>query len=215
VKIPLAAIAVSALASTAAQATQLYTNGPINGELDAMSINFGFATSNSFTLSTTAVVTGVDFGAWVFPGNNMSTVDWAITTASDSFPDGPAAAVSGNLLFANAHGLDVYQDSFSITPTYLAAGNYYLVLQKAFVPSTGDSAYWDQNNGPSAAYWQPTSEIFFTCAPIGPPACSESFDITGSAVPEPSTWAMMLLGFAGLGFAGYRRARAGGATLAT
>jgi PEP-CTERM motif len=26
-------------------------------------------------------------------------------------------------------------------------------------------------------------------------------------VPEASTWAMMLLGFAGLGFAGYRRAR--------
>ena len=24
--------------------------------------------------------------------------------------------------------------------------------------------------------------------------------------PEPSTWAMMLLGFAGLGYAGYRRA---------
>ena len=30
---------------------------------------------------------------------------------------------------------------------------------------------------------------------------------TGGAVPEPSTWAMMLLGFAGLGFIGYRRAR--------
>jgi unsaturated chondroitin disaccharide hydrolase len=30
-----------------------------------------------------------------------------------------------------------------------------------------------------------------------------------SPVPEPSTWAMMLLGFAGLSFAGYRRARAG------
>ena len=28
-------------------------------------------------------------------------------------------------------------------------------------------------------------------------------------VPEPSTWAMMLLGFAGMGFAGYRRARVG------
>jgi hypothetical protein len=34
-------------------------------------------------------------------------------------------------------------------------------------------------------------------------------DITASAIPEPCTWAMMLLGFAGLGFAGYRRARAG------
>ena len=27
-------------------------------------------------------------------------------------------------------------------------------------------------------------------------------------IPEPSTWAMMLLGFAGLGFAAYRRTRA-------
>jgi hypothetical protein len=30
-------------------------------------------------------------------------------------------------------------------------------------------------------------------------------------VPEPSTWAMMLIGFAGLGYAGYRRASLGGA----
>ena len=28
-----------------------------------------------------------------------------------------------------------------------------------------------------------------------------------TAVPEPSTWAMMLIGFAGLGFAGYRASR--------
>ena len=40
------------------------------------------------------------------------------------------------------------------------------------------------------------------------PAGSQSFTNT-AAVPEPSTWAMLLLGFGGLGFAGYRaRARA-------
>jgi PEP-CTERM motif len=33
--------------------------------------------------------------------------------------------------------------------------------------------------------------------------------ITVNAVPEPSTWAMMLICFAGLGFAGYRRTRRG------
>jgi PEP-CTERM motif len=31
--------------------------------------------------------------------------------------------------------------------------------------------------------------------------------LTGAAAPEPSTWAMMLLGLAGLGYAGYRKAR--------
>ena len=28
-----------------------------------------------------------------------------------------------------------------------------------------------------------------------------------AAVPEPSTWAMMILGFAGVGFIAYRRSR--------
>ena len=32
-----------------------------------------------------------------------------------------------------------------------------------------------------------------------------SFTPVGPPVPEPSTWALMLLGFAGLGFAGWRR----------
>lgn len=31
------------------------------------------------------------------------------------------------------------------------------------------------------------------------------FSVVGSAVPEPATWAMMFLGFAGLGFAAFRR----------
>ncbi len=31
---------------------------------------------------------------------------------------------------------------------------------------------------------------------------------TTQTVPEPSTWAMMLIGSAGLGFAGYRSAKA-------
>ena len=36
---------------------------------------------------------------------------------------------------------------------------------------------------------------------------AETIYATVTSVPEPSTWAMMLLGFAGLGFAGYRSSR--------
>jgi len=32
-----------------------------------------------------------------------------------------------------------------------------------------------------------------------------TIDVTFSAVPEPSTWAMLLIGFAGLGIAAHRR----------
>jgi PEP-CTERM motif len=40
------------------------------------------------------------------------------------------------------------------------------------------------------------------------------FDLAiGGAVPEPSTWAMMLVGFASLGFAGYRSTRRGAPAL--
>ena len=39
------------------------------------------------------------------------------------------------------------------------------------------------------------------------PTFNETFSLTGALVPELSTWAMMLLGFAGLSYAGLRRAR--------
>ena len=61
---------------------------------------------------------------------------------------------------------------------------------------------------------------YYTASETDPPGFSYNFDIADTpytlppptAIPEPSTWAMMLLGFAGLGFLGYRRtAKARGA----
>ncbi|MBV8794588.1 MAG: PEP-CTERM sorting domain-containing protein [Hyphomicrobiales bacterium] len=34
-----------------------------------------------------------------------------------------------------------------------------------------------------------------------------AFNLTFTAVPEPSSWAMMILGLAGLGLVGYRQGR--------
>jgi hypothetical protein len=51
---------------------------------------------------------------------------------------------------------------------------------------------------PTDAYTRPTS--WGACAP-----CSVEFETAISAVPETSTWAMMILGFAGVGVMAYRR----------
>jgi PEP-CTERM motif len=51
-----------------------------------------------------------------------------------------------------------------------------------------------------------TEQAIFMLTPFGQLINRGQTEIK-SAVPEPSTWAMMLLGFAGLGYAGFRKAR--------
>jgi hypothetical protein len=57
-----------------------------------------------------------------------------------------------------------------------------------------------------------TGGIFKSMKQFEVSSCLASADCVGGGdptpgVPEPSTWAMLMLGFAGLGFAGYRRAQ--------
>jgi hypothetical protein len=49
----------------------------------------------------------------------------------------------------------------------------------------------------------PTSESFSVFD--GPQAGLRFGGVAFAAAPEPATWAMLLIGFAGLGFAGYRK----------
>jgi hypothetical protein len=51
----------------------------------------------------------------------------------------------------------------------------------------------------------PNTNLFFTDLPESGTGSVTVTPIIPGAVPEPSTWAMMFLGFAGLGFLGYRQ----------
>ena len=53
-----------------------------------------------------------------------------------------------------------------------------------------------------------TEEAVFTLPAFGQLVNRGQTEVKEPAVPEPSTWAMMLLGFVGLGYAGFRKARA-------
>jgi hypothetical protein len=71
---------------------------------------------------------------------------------------------------------------------------------------TPDSVY--AVNGPQAYTGPESAPVFSTGSYTGFDNSTVALaTVTLSAVPEPSTWAMMLLGFAGLGFAGYRASR--------
>jgi hypothetical protein len=49
---------------------------------------------------------------------------------------------------------------------------------------------------------------FADCSDYSLVVAPDSFTV-GGGVPEPSVWALMLIGFAGLGVAGYRRTKSG------
>jgi hypothetical protein len=70
--------------------------------------------------------------------------------------------------------------------------------------NTNDLALWDVNSASSLGATG-DSLTWTVLHPLG----DLRNIVFGGGVPEPSTWAMMLLGFAGLGYAGYRSAARG------
>jgi uncharacterized protein (TIGR03118 family) len=116
-------------------------------------------------------------------------------------------------------GLEIAPASFGSFAGDLLVGNFgngminaYNATTGAFVGALDGSdgsplvidGLWGLTVGNGSAAGGSLNTLFFTAGPNG-----ESDGLFGSlAVPEPSTWAMLLLGFGALGFAAYRRTKA-------
>ena len=208
----IAGFALFGLSQQASASVVLYDNGPINGTITSFPINFGWAVSDSFTLSQPSTVTGVNFGAWNLPGDTTTSVDWGIANTSATYTvNGTAAVTSVSSGLLGSGFFPINTDSFATgSGISLGAGTYYLVLQNA-VTGQGNAIYWDQNNGPSTASLYNTQSNF-DAGSIG----SQPFQIIGNVAvtPLPSTWMMLLSGFVGLGFLAYRGTKKNSAALA-
>jgi uncharacterized repeat protein (TIGR03803 family) len=150
----------------------IYDNGPINGNTDAWTINFGFVVSDSFNVANNgSVVTGMSFGAWLFSGDTLTSAEVSITSAENggtSYFDQTVNFTMGTCT-GNQFGYNVCAVTANFTGPTLNAGTYWVNLQNATVPS-GDPVYWDENSGPSSA-----SESSVGTIP------SEAFTILGSS----------------------------------
>jgi uncharacterized repeat protein (TIGR03803 family) len=157
----------------------IYSNGPIDGTTNAWTINFGFVISDSFTAAS-PTVTGMNFGAWLSPGDVLDSVEISIT----SQPNGGTTyfdqivGITQSGCVANQLGFNVCTETstnFAAPP--LPSGTYWVNLQNAQV-NTGDPVYWDQNNGPSQAYDSSVgtipSESFSLLGASGGPSCFQS-----------------------------------------
>jgi uncharacterized protein (TIGR03118 family) len=115
-------------------------------------------------------------------------------------------------------GLQIAPASFGSFAGDLLVGNFGNGMINAYNPTTGTfvgtldgtdgsplviDGLWGLTIGNGSAAGGSLDTLFFTAGPN-----HEMDGLFGSlAVPEPSTWAMLLFGFAGLGLAGYRVSR--------
>jgi len=184
-----------------------YSNGAINGSVDAWAINFGYVVSDNFVASF-STITGFTFGAWEFPGDTLTHVDWSVTSAENGGTVYGSGTADTTDLFisSNQYGYNIDKITVSgLNVTLNLGSTYWLNLQNASVAS-GDPVYWDENSGPSSASESALgtipSEAFTVNTYCG--AGNNSADC-GPPVPEPSS--ILLFGPGILGLAGLLRCK--------
>jgi hypothetical protein len=151
VKLCIASLVVLCLTLVALPAVaqgNVYDNGPLNGETDSFTINFGFSVSNSFTVSNNnGNIGGMDFVAWLDPGDVPTSVE--IQIGNQAFGNNLmdiTVSLTRSDCIANDFGFDVCRESSTFDGPNLSNGTYWVTLSNAVI-SDGDPMYWDQNSG--------------------------------------------------------------------
>jgi hypothetical protein len=196
---PGAALAAALAFAGPGVADVLYDNGGPVG-INATAIFAPAETANSFTLVRAAEITSIAFTAFIDVGATLEEFEWAFL--DDAMSSGGATIASAvvtdydqsGVLANPLGGYDLRTFRFDVGSVGLAAGTYWLRLGGARTSGFVEDprTFWDQSFGPSAA-----ERVVNGGAAMSFP--SNSFQIHGTAVPEPATWGLMILGLGGAG----------------
>jgi len=169
----------------------VYDNGPINGntyawEIDSYNGNYNVV-SDTFTLTGSSSITGITFGAWLYPGDALYSVQIIISSEPNNggtiYYNGGPLSLEQTGCALNQSGYNVCTEtvvsSFSIPE--LSPGTYWINLQDAAVTNF-DPAFWDQNSGVGCTSpGCPSQAQSYYYGPIP----SESFTLVGNSSPPP------------------------------
>jgi hypothetical protein len=175
----------------AAQASTVVVDARLNSSTGGVGADAGFLNSGqSFSVSV-ALTDLWNAGALPRWSNaNGLTGPNLIATGSDDSGQ-PVGTIIGTATSLWTQG--TLTAPFGSLVGTIGSGNFFLIGTSfsGIAPAAGELNlfYWDQNASDNTQFVTATVT-------------------TGvSGVPEPSTWAMMILGFAGVGFMAYRRSR--------
>jgi hypothetical protein len=184
------AAAMLAVAASPANATVYNVNE---------TIGLGSVTGTITTDGATGMISPSNFTAWDLQLVGKSNVTSEITSADSN------AAVWGG-------GADITADATHVFFNFSGSDGGFLVFQDGM--GSGNS-YWCLNST-NGGCLQSESVVPQNFGDMSAQFVTRSGNqiIASTAVPEPGTWALMLVGFAGLGYAGFRQNRMRAATAA-
>ena len=177
------------------------TGGSLTGNPNGNSNGYTFTLANTVSVTQLGFYdSGADGLSAAIPVTIYSTAASHAVLANATVPAGTGTELNGYIYVTLATPVTLPAGTYLIA-AYSAGNTDYLLYNVTTVTGATGITYGGAMRGAGTGY--PATPVTGVNAYFGP-----NFQIFSAVVPEPSTWALLIVGVVGLGFVTLRRRRA-------